>query len=161
MRWAAVVLAFATIVSVIGVSSEVRAACERYPTVGEEFAASDFVFIGRVTSGRMDWSTTEPGEFSGVEYVVQPLKTFKGEPPTEILLYSENSSGRFPMMVAGWYLLFVGPAYEMGFAEETRRERAVSVCGHSFPLLTVPMAFEPFPTELTFGQAMSLAPAPD
>lgn len=151
-------LAVASILALCGMSSQARAACERFPTVQEEFAGSDFVYIARVTSARMDWSTVEPDEFNGVEYLVQPLKVFKGEPPAELLLYSENSSGRFPMMVTGWYMLFVGPAYEMGFDEETRRERAISYCGHSFALNAVPLALEPYPTELTFNQVMSFAP---
>ena len=159
MRLAPSAMAFALIVGLMGMVSQAEAGCERYPRVEEEFAEADFVLIGLVTSARMDWSTAEPREFNGVEYTVRPLKVFKGEPPADVLLYSENSSGRFPMMVTGWYVLFIGAPYEVGFGDETRRERAVSNCGHSFALRTVPMALESSPTELTFEQAMALAPA--
>lgn len=158
MRGKLFALAVGAIVALTGPSSQARAACERFPTVEQEFAESDFVFIARVTSARIDWSTVESGEFNGVEYIVQPLKAFKGEPPDDLLLYSENSSGRFPMMVTGWYVLFVGPPYETSFGGETRRERAISNCGQSFALRAVPLALEPYPTDLSFEQAMSFAP---
>lgn len=161
MRGTLFALAVVTVLSMTVLSSQARATCERYPTVEQEFAGSDFVFIAWVTSARMDWSTTEPDMFNGVEYVVRPMTTFKGEPPAELLLYSENSSSRFPMMVTGWYMLFLGPAADMGFGDETRHARAISNCGHSFELRSVPMALEPYPTELTFEQVMSLAPDRD
>lgn len=144
--------------AMLSFASTATAACERYPTVAEEFAAADYVFMVQVTSGRMDRTPADPEGFDGVEYTVQPLKTFKGEPPPELLLYSENSTGRFPMAVAGWYLVFVGPAYGVGFAEPPRIERAVSNCGHSFLLNSVPFALERPPTDLTFDQLMAMAP---
>ena len=158
MRAAAAIVGVAFATALLGASGA-KAGCERYPTVAEEFAEADYVFIARVTAGRMDWSTTEPGEFDGIEYTVQPLKAFKGEPPAELLLYSENSGGRFPMMVGGWYVLFVGQPYEMGFASPGRRERAISTCGHSFALNAVPLALEAYPDDLTFEQVMALEPA--
>lgn len=157
MRAALSVVVIAATLAMSGAPSHARANCDRYPTVQEEFAESDFVFIAQVTSARMDWSATEPDEFNGVEYVVRSLKAFKGEPPAELQLFSENSSSRFPMMVTGWYMLFVGPDRQMGFGDESRLGRAINSCGHSFTLLSVPLALEPYPTELTFDQVMALA----
>lgn len=134
------------------------AACERYPTVAEAVSEADYVFVAQVTAGRMDLSAAEPGEFDGVEYTVRSLRAFKGDPPDDLLLYSENSSGRFPMAIAGWYLLFVNAPYAQGFATPPRVERAVSTCGPSFALNTVPLALQSPPTDLSFDQLMAFAP---
>lgn len=139
-------------------ASTAAAACERYPTVAEEFAAADYVFMAQVTSGQMQRTADDPEGFDGVEYRLQPLKVFKGQPPQDLMVYSENSTGRFPMAVTGWYLVFVGPAYGVGFAEPPRIERAISNCGHSFLLNSVPFALELPPTDLAFDQLMAMAP---
>lgn len=142
-------------------ASAASAACERYPTVAEEFAAADYVFVAQVTAARMDRTPDDPEGFDGVEYTLRSLKTFKGDPPQDLLLYSENSTARFPMMVTGWYLVFVGPPYAVGFAEPSRQERAINNCGHSFALNTVPRALEGYPAEMTFEQVMALEPKGD
>lgn len=135
------------------------AACERYPTVAQEFAAADYVFVAQVTAGRMDRTPADPEGFDGVEYTVESLRTFKGEPPKDLLLYSENSSGRFPMEVTGWYLVFVGAPHGVGFAEPPRVERSVSNCGHSLALNTMPLALQAYPTDLSLDQILALSPA--
>lgn len=147
-----------TLAGLLFSASAAAAACERYPTVAEEFAAAEYVFVAEVTAGRMDRTPADPEGFDGVEYTVQPLKVFKGEPPSDLLLYSENSTGRFPMAVTGWYLVFVGPPYGVGFAEPPRIERAVSNCGHSLVLNSVPLALQAYPAELSLGQILALAP---
>lgn len=149
----------AALAAVLFSASTAMAACERFPTVAEEFAAADYVFVAQVTAGRMDRTPADPEGFDGVEYTVQSLKTFKGEPPEDLRLYSENSTGRFPMEVAGWYLVFVGPAYGVGYAEPPRIERAISNCGHSLALNTVPLALQSFPAEMSLGQILALSPS--
>jgi hypothetical protein len=149
----------AAVVACLFSASAAAAACDRYPTVAEEYAAADYVFVAQVTSGRMVRTPDDPEGFDAVEYTVQSLKTFKGEPPEELLLYSENSSGRFPMDVTGWYLVFVGPAYGFGFTEPYRIERAISNCGHSLALNTLPLALQNFPQDLSLDQILAVDPS--
>lgn len=152
-------LPLAALTALLFSASTAVAACDRYPTVAEEFAAADYVFVAQVTAGRMVRTPADPEGFDGVEYVVQSLKTFKGEPPEELLLYSENSSGRFPMEVTGWYLVFVGPAYGFGFTEPYRIERAISNCGHSLALNTLPLALQNFPQDSSLDQILAVDPS--
>jgi hypothetical protein len=146
------------VASFLASATAANAYCERYPTVAEEFAEADYVFIAEVTAGRLDRFDNDPDSFEGIEYSVRSLKTFKGEPPALMILFSENSTGRFPMMLGGWYLVFVGPPMSTGFDDPDRRELSVDNCGHSFALADVPMALQPAPTNLTFDEVMALAP---
>lgn len=131
--------------------------CERYPTPAEEFAEAEYVYLAQVVSAKLDRGY-EAGFFDGIEYVVEPITIFKGEPPAALTLNSENSSARFPMAVSGWYLIFVGPASRIGFQNPSRIERALNSCGNSFAVSEVPMAPQGPPETLTFEQLMGLAP---
>jgi hypothetical protein len=142
-------------------ASPSRAYCERYPTVAEEFAEAEYVFLAQVTSARLDPADDDPDGFEGIEYSVRALRSYKGEPPANLLLFSENSTGRWPMMVGGWYLVFVGSKRPVGFDDPARREYAVSNCGNSFAVSHVPMALQAPPTDLSFEALMALAPPTD
>lgn len=131
--------------------------CERYPTPAEEFAEADYVYLAQVVSAKLDRGY-EDGFFDGIEYVVEPIKVFKGDPPAALTLYSEHSSARFPMAISGWYLIFVGPASRVGFQNPSRIERALSSCGNSFAVSEVPMAIQGPPETLTFEQLMGMSP---
>lgn len=137
------------------------AACLSYPTSAEEFASADYVMMAWVTGARMDRLPNEREEFDGIEYTIEPLKVFKGEPPPAMVVYSENSTARFPMMVSGWYLVFIGPEHDVGLQTPPRRARSIGACGNSFTLLSVPLALQAPPTELTFEELMALAPSRD
>lgn len=139
-------------------ASAATAACLRYPTVAEAFAEADYVLMVQVTAGRLERLAEDPEGFDGVEYTLQPLTTFKGEPPQDLRVYSENSTARYPMEVTGWYLVFVGPERPVGFAEPSRIERTISNCGPSLLLNSVPRALETPPTSLKFDQLMALSP---
>jgi hypothetical protein len=75
------------------------------PTVRDEYRASDAVVLAKVIRETAVPATRDYSE--GTAYVVRVDETLKGKPPTQIRLFSENSSGRFPMRVGTQYLLFV------------------------------------------------------
>jgi hypothetical protein len=158
MAWSGLLASLMAVGVLLLPASAANAACERYPTVAEELAEADYVFVAQVTAARMDRTPDDPEGFDGVEYTVRSLQTFKGDPPEDMVLYSENSTARFPMMVTGWYLVFVGPPYVTGFGDRAGQKRAINNCGHSFALNAVPRALEGYPTEMTFEQVMALEP---
>lgn len=91
-------------------SSLASAACPNgYPTISEEYRSSVMVLIGKVVAHA---ATPAEGDFyDGDTYTVIPLRVLKGSPGSKVDLFSENSTGRFPMDMNREYLLFV---YEEG-----------------------------------------------
>jgi hypothetical protein len=96
------------------------------PSVGEEFTNSAVVIVGRVISAK---DVMESGGFiGGTLYSIQVAEVFKGSSPETIELYSENSSGRFPMAVGTSYLIF---AYKAVFEGVESQNLAIDNCGNS------------------------------
>ena len=101
--------------------------CESYPTVAEEFSHSSTVLVGKVVT---EEKVNAAGEdyFDGVNYQLNVSEVLRGENIKNITLFSENSSGRFPMTVGKSYLVFASvehgllPGYPV---------LAVSSCGNS------------------------------
>jgi len=91
-------------------SSLASAACVNgYPTIREEYRSTYMVLVGRVVARA---TTPAQGDFyDGDTYTVIPLRVLKGNPGSKVTLFSENSSGRFPLDVHREYLLF---AYRNG-----------------------------------------------
>lgn len=87
-------------------SSLASAACVNgYPTISEEYRSSVMVLIGKVVAHA---ATPAKGDvYDGVTYTVIPLRVLKGNPGSRIRLFSENSTGRFPMKMKREYLLFI------------------------------------------------------
>jgi hypothetical protein len=87
------------------------AACVNgYPTVKQEYASSKFVLIGRVAGDHKSpgpAGSSDNDFLDGDTYRVIPTGTFKGQPSGPIEIFSENSSGRFPMQVKAAYLIFI------------------------------------------------------
>jgi hypothetical protein len=75
------------------------------PTVRDEYRAADAVVLAKVI--RQTAVPASRDYLEGTAYVVRVDQTLKGKPPAEIRLFSENSSGRFPMRVGTQYLLFI------------------------------------------------------
>ena len=75
------------------------------PTVRDEYRASDAVVLAKVI--RQTAVPASRDYLEGTAYLVRVDETLKGKPPAQIRLFSENSSGRFPMRVGTQYLLFV------------------------------------------------------
>jgi hypothetical protein len=102
-------------------SSSVDAVCLKgNPSVKQECDDSQSVFIGKVQEQRHVPESRD--YYDGDEYIVQVLEVFKGESKHQIVIFSENSSGRFPMTVGSTYILFV-------YVERGRFQ--VSNCGNS------------------------------
>ncbi|MFN2507830.1 MAG: hypothetical protein ABR589_03560 [Chthoniobacterales bacterium] len=62
---------------------------------------------------------------------MEVVDVLKGTPPQRVRLYSENSSGRFPMRVGWRYLIFAAPASFEGIRGQ---QLAINKCGNSAPL---------------------------
>jgi hypothetical protein len=104
--------------------------CDSHPTVAQEFKTSALVFIGKVTSAR-DVAVRSTAITGGIFYSVEVVEVLKGSPSHSLQLYSENSSGRFPMEIGAQYLVFA----EYGVFEGIRgRQLAINNCGNSTPL---------------------------
>lgn len=110
-----------TAISFLLISTIATAVCLKgHPSIAEEYADSQSVFIGKVTSIQ---DVPESGAYyDGHNYTVQVQEVFKGNPTNTVVIFSENSSGRFPMSVGSTYILFV--YYELG-------RNQVSNCGNS------------------------------
>jgi hypothetical protein len=75
------------------------------PSIKEEFADSDSIFIGKVLNKKN--VPESGGYYEGDEYTVQVKEVFKGNPNKETIIFSENSSGRFPMEIGKTYVIFL------------------------------------------------------
>jgi hypothetical protein len=74
-------------------------------SVEREYHKSAGVFIGRVIAGR---AVPESKDYlEGTVYSVRVEEVLHGEVPDTVEVFSENTSGRFPMDVESRYLLFV------------------------------------------------------
>jgi len=98
---------------------------EGHPSVRQEYAKSWAVFTGRVLSAREVPPTADDRWLNGTMYTVGVRRVMRGTPPTRLDVFSENSSGRFPMDRGVVYLLFV--YHDLG-------RYAVDNCGNSAPL---------------------------
>ena len=110
-----------TVLSFLLISSIATAVCVKgNPSIMEEYADSQSVLIGKVISKK---DVPDSGNYyEGDEYTIQVQEMFKGILANTIVVFSENSSGRFPMSVGKTYVLFV--YYELGRYQ-------VSNCGNS------------------------------
>lgn len=102
-----------------------------HPSVDDEFRSSALVVVGEVirTKEVPDPSPVpEPGYNIGTYYTIRITEVLKGNPQKLIRLYSENSSGRFPMKVGVPYLLF---AHKEVFEGITGERFAINSSGNS------------------------------
>jgi len=96
----------------------------RHFPMEREFQASTFVLTAKVLSARDDFSD-HPGAkryYPATFYRVARLKSFKGNPPEVLTIYTERSSGGFYMDTGKSYLLFV---------HHEGSDWAVDNCGYS------------------------------
>jgi hypothetical protein len=97
-----------TLATLILCSSVAFAGCANgYPTISEEYSNSVTVLVGKVVAHRATPFSGDEYFLDGETYTVVPLHTLKGNPGSKVDLFSENSSGRFPMHMEREYLLFV------------------------------------------------------
>ncbi len=91
-----------------------------HPRVCAEFFKSDAVFIGTVLAQR-----TVPAEgdfYDGWLYDLRVQRTFRGSARKTISVFTENSSGRFPLESGRQYLLF---------ATKYKNRLEIDNCGNS------------------------------
>ena len=76
-----------------------------HPSVLFEYDHSDAVLIGRVSGHRA--VPESDGYYEGDGYTVRVRELFRCNVPESFEVFSENSSGRFPMQVKRAYLLLL------------------------------------------------------
>lgn len=97
-----------TLAALILCSSTAFAACPNgYPTISEEYSSSVVVLVGKVVAHRATPFSGDGYFLDGDTYTVIPLRALKGKLGSSLDLFSENSSGRFPMRMEQKYLLFI------------------------------------------------------
>jgi hypothetical protein len=106
----------------------VSAYCENRPSVAEEFENSPLVFVAKVKSQRKVSDGDELKYMGGTDYEMTVRRTFRGGNLERITLFSENSSGRFPMRVGESYLVFASIAHGL---VPGKAVFAVNNCGNS------------------------------
>ena len=117
MKWSFLTGALAVIPAVAG------AAClSGNLQVEAEFRVSPVVVIANVVSEKP--ASKSKNYLEGTKYKIKIAEVLRGKPGKTMTLFSENSSGRFPMKVGESYLLFVHK--ELGLWQ-------VDNCGNSAP----------------------------
>jgi hypothetical protein len=99
--------------------------CEDYPDVRNEFFENELVFTGKVISEEKVHQIND--FFDGIYYEIQIIDVFRGSPKETVTVFSENSSGRFPMEVGQSYLVFTSIEPQ----EYVKDTYAISNCGNS------------------------------
>src|SRR5438034_11808153 len=89
----------------VAAAASAAAYCDSFPTVEQEFKTSALIFVGKVTSAR-EVAVRSDAITGGTFYSVEVVEVLKGSPSHKLELYSENSSGRFPMEVGVQYVIF-------------------------------------------------------
>ena len=127
----------AALIAVFGPGRSVVAYCDSFPSVEEELRTTSLVFVGTVRSAR-DVEAPD-GDRRGTFYTIEVQELLKGTVTQKLTVYSENSSGRFPMRVGAQYLVF---ADEQRFEGIPRRQWWISNCGNSAPVPEANKALE-------------------
>jgi len=100
-----------TVISILVLSSMAAAVCLKgHPSVEEEYYESQSVFIGKVMAEKAVAESRD--YYEGKNYTVQIQEILRGNPTNPIVIFSENSTGRFPMAVGNSYIIFLH--YELG-----------------------------------------------
>lgn len=76
----------------------------RQMSMKSEFRKSAYVVVARAISRR---DIGDRRDIGGTEYRVVPSRILKGHPARSLVVFSENSSGRFPMDLNRDYVLFL------------------------------------------------------
>jgi len=92
--------------AVVAWTSTAFAVClNGHPSLQQESQGSTTVFVGRVVSE--DFTPESKNYLDGTTYSVQVEEVLRGSPAKTVKVFSENTSGRFPMQVGAAYLIFV------------------------------------------------------
>lgn len=103
-----------------------NAFCPDWPDVAAEFQRSELVFVGTVVG---ESEVHRDGDFyDGINYVIDVGEVLKGAPSRPFVVFSENSSGRFPMEAGSTYLVFT--SVQSGLLADAP-VHTISNCGNS------------------------------
>jgi hypothetical protein len=92
-------------------SSIATAVCLKgHLSIAEEYADSQNVIIGKVIE-KKDIPESD-NYYDGTNYTIEIQEVIKGNLINTVFIFSENSSGRFPMSIGETYILFI--YYELG-----------------------------------------------
>jgi hypothetical protein len=91
--------------------------------VSDEYYVSRLVLTGTVTISRNVVDPEDPEGWTGTFYTVQVDKVYRGTSPKSLVIYSENSTSRFPMELHRPYILFL--------TKDTEANWMVDNCGNS------------------------------
>lgn len=87
-------------------SSFATAVCLKgHRSVAEEYADTENIIIGKVIK-KKDIPEVDNYE-EGTNYTVEIQEIIKGNLNKSVIIFSENSSGRFPMSIGKTYILFI------------------------------------------------------
>jgi hypothetical protein len=113
-------LSFGTLLMAI---MSVHAVClNGHPSVAEEYKNAKAVVVATVV-GQHDVPETSDGfYYEGTMYAIKIDRAFRGSVGAEAEIFSESTSGRFPMVIGSAYLLFI---------VEPHRRIVVDYCGNS------------------------------
>ena len=118
------VIALLPIVLAIVPSRAVAVCLNGHPSVEQEYRQSSLVFVGRVTAASA--VPERKSSYEGTRYTIRVEEIFRGRPRRTINVFSENSSGRFPMDIGVDYLVFL--------SLRTGEPAVVDSCGNSGPV---------------------------
>lgn len=113
------------------VSPAAFGACVGDYSLSGEYKQSEVVLTGLVTDAHLIEDKDDPEAFAGIIYSVRADHTYRGGLQTIVRIYSENTSGRFPMELGTRYVLFLhksGPnlsAYDCGNSGPADEKAAV------------------------------------
>jgi len=107
MRSVATALLAISLLVPIGRAEGLVVCLNGHPTVEAEFAESEAVFVGTVVSERTEPPAGDRYFDDGTTYTVRVDDVVRGRLEKIVRIFSENSSGRFPMEPRRKYLLFV------------------------------------------------------
>jgi hypothetical protein len=82
-------------------------ACLGDYSLSGEYHRSDAVLTGLVTDAHLIEDKSDPVAFLGIVYSVRVDRSYRGGLRGVVRVYSENSSGRFPMELGRRYVLFL------------------------------------------------------
>lgn len=143
MTWLKAAAAMIAGVAALLTATAAWAYCETYPSVAEELAEAEFAGLVFVSGARVVRAADDPEGFAGVFYTLEPLVAFKGAKTPAFEVFSENTTGRFPMSVTGVYMVFVPPAHESWTDGVAGPMRTINSCGVSFAVTGISLAFGP------------------
>jgi hypothetical protein len=92
------------------------------PSVTYEFRQSKAVVVATVIAEKQVPSTQDGYFLDGTTYRVRVDRAFKGNASASLDVFTENTSGRFDMLVGSKYLLFI---------YEEHGRLSIDNCGHS------------------------------